>query len=167
MRIAFTALAGSILATALAGCGSSSPTRPPAPTPTPAPVTILVSEGSEGGLEERFLLSVPFHTTALGSIRATVDWTFPESIIYVYISRDTCTLEEFNGGTCQIVAASQTSTPKPRVLTVNGAAAGAYTLYIGNFAGETEAVSWQVHLTTTASASAAEPVPAVVGGWRR
>ena len=165
------AILATALATTLGGCGGgSSPAAPrPVPTPTPAPVTALLSEGSQSGLAEHFLLLVPFHTGSFGSIRASVDWTFAASTIHIFISPGRCTVDEINSGSCRFVAVSQTATPKPRVVTATGQPAGDYTLYIGNAAGAEESVSWQVFLTSTASSTAAAPpAPAepAVQWWR-
>jgi hypothetical protein len=156
---ALLAALAAALATTLSGCGGSPVTpRPvPTPTPTPAPVTTLLSEGSQSGLEERFLTMVPFRTSSFGTIRASVDWTFEASTIYVYISAGRCTIDEINAGGCRFVAASQTATPKPRLVTALGQPAGEYALYIGNFAGEEESVSWQVFHTSSASSTDAAP----------
>jgi hypothetical protein len=52
-----------------------------------------------------------------------------------------------------------------------GVATGDYTLYIGNFAGAEESVSWQVSLTSSAAATAvgsaafARPAAPPPAGW--
>jgi hypothetical protein len=154
----------------LAACGTS-PTTPSAAPPPPPPVTAVIGEGSQSGLAERVLLRVPFRTGSAGTVRATVDWTFPDTTIFVYISSGTCTLEQVNADECRFLASSESAGPKPRVLTVTGAQPGEYTLYIGNAAGEQESVSWQISLTSSAAgteagaAAAARPAAPPPGGW--
>jgi hypothetical protein len=159
-----------VVLTSLAACdtGPTTPSTVPAPPP---PVTTTVSEGSRSGLSERLLMRIPFQTSRIGTIRASVDWTFPDTTIYVYISSGTCEIEQINAGECRFIAASLTTAPKPRVLTVTAAQPGDYTLYIGNFAGAEESVSWQVSLTSSAaatavgSAAAARPAAPPPAGW--
>jgi hypothetical protein len=94
------------------------------------------------------LLFIPFTTSAAGTIDITVDWTIPADGIHVFLSANECSLDEVNNGTCRFLTESPPSSVKPRVLTLTGAAAGAYTLYIGNRGPAEESVSWQVGLTT-------------------
>jgi hypothetical protein len=163
LNVRTVSILATVLATTLAGCGGgSNPVTPqPVSTPTPEPVTTLLSEGSRSGLAQRLVLLVPFRTSSLGTIRASVDWTFPATNIVVAISPGRCTVDQINGNTCPFVVVSPPAqTPKPRVVTATGQPAGDYTLYIGNMAGDEESVSWQIFLTataTSASASAARP----------
>lgn len=165
-RAAFLSLALVLVAVSIQpGCGGNSgvttPTAVPTPTPPPAPVTRNILEGSLSGLGVRVLGLIPFTTTATGTIEAHVDWTFPESTIYVYISRGMCTVEQVNAGQCQFLAVSETTTPKPRVVSVPNAPAGSYSLYVGNLGPKVESVSYQVLLTTLGGASV-EGLPAPV-----
>ena len=139
------------LALALPGCGSGSgPTDPPTPTPTPTPQPIVRTSVLQAGgsLPRNFLGVVPFTTSSSGTIETTVDWTFASNHIIVYIARGNCTFEQAVANQCQFVASSETMTPKPRVLTVSGAAAGAYTLLIGNLGPTDESVAFQIVLIT-------------------
>jgi hypothetical protein len=170
MRFNSRVLATVLAVSALQGCGSDNPVAPPvAPPPPPTPVTTTVAEGSGGGLGEGFLGTVPFRIASAGTIRATVDWTFPASTIYVYITSGPCSIDQFNDRACRVFAVSQTAAPKPRVLTVTNAAAGEYALHIGNFAGDVEAVSWHVSVTSTTGAvpPAATATVAPVRRWRQ
>ena len=167
LSLALVLVAASIPPGCGGGGGVTTPTPVATPTPPPAPVTRVIREGSISGLEVRFLGFVPFTSTATGTIEAHVDWTFPEDTIYVYISRGACTLEQINSRQCQFLAVSETTTPKPRVVRVPNAAAGSYTLYVGNLGPKKESVSYQVLLTTLGGASAGsrpETVEAQHGG---
>ena len=47
----------------------------------------------------------------------------------------------------------KSATPKPRVVTIKGVAAGTYQLYVGNRGPKTESLSAQIGLTTPGTAS--------------
>jgi hypothetical protein len=98
----------------------------------------------------------PITTTQRGDLDVTVDWTFPDDLIQVMVSFGPCTLDQINSSQCSMVTTSLASaTPKPRVLTLRGMAAGTYQLYVGNRGPRTESVSVQVGLTTGGAASVA------------
>jgi hypothetical protein len=127
----------------------------PSPTPTPAAaVKTVVKEASIGSLPVDFVAGQYFSTPATGTIDVTVNWTFAENTIYVWLAKGQCTFEQFDADTCQYVTQSLTSRPKPRILSVPGAAAGTYTLIVGNIGPQDEAVSYQVVLTSASGASA-------------
>jgi len=157
-------LAGALaLALLLGGCGgdskpcSENPTGPGcqvSPSPSP-PVKTLITQGSFSGLGERNLSYVPFNTDATGTIEATVDWTFTTDNVDIYIVRGTCTVDQFNSGTCPFVTFSESASAKPERVSASNQAPGSFNLYIGNRGPAEEAVSYQVFLTTGGSGSSA------------
>lgn len=157
-----TWLTGAVLAFAflgLAGCGDS-PTVPTAvttPPRTPTPVTITVAEGSYTGLEPGRGLAVSFQTNVLGDLDTAVDWTFATNNLDVVLARgiNTCVTpaNEVDFSLCTVVANEVSPTMKPERMRAAGLAAGAYTLYIGNFGTTNESLSYQSLLTYTPSAS--------------
>jgi hypothetical protein len=159
------ALAGALaLALLLGGCGgdkvncTQNPAGtgcPPPPPPSPTPVTTLITGGSFSGLGARNLSSVPFNTSATGTIDATVDWTFTTDNVEIYIVRGTCTVDQFNNRTCPFIAFSESPSAKPEKVTASNQAPGSFNLYIGNRGPAEEAVSYQVFLTTGGSGSSA------------
>ena len=153
----FSILGGVALATMLVACGSDSVTAPSPPAPTPPP-PFVVSTGSSS-LQAGFVGRVPpFTTTRAGTLDATVEWTFASNDVDAVIARGDCSLEQFVAMQCQILAFAVGTTAKPEKLTVSGAAAGTYTLLIGNAGPADESVAWQVVLTPSASsASVANP----------
>jgi hypothetical protein len=161
--------AGLAFALTLGACGgSSSPAAPVAPPPTtlPAQTRTVISTGSctDVGVNILCFFS-PFTTTQRGDVDVTVDWTFPEDRIQLMVSTGSCTLDQINGNQCSYITTSPASTtPKPRVLTVKGVAAGTYQLYVGNRGPKTESLSVQVGLTTpgTASSSAATRIESAI-----
>lgn len=145
-----------VLLALLAGCGGSSmvaPTPPPTPVPPP-PAPRVISEGS-GSLAVRFLGRVPLTVTQPGRLEVTVDWTFAQDDVDVYLVREACTFDQFVGQACQLLTFSESTTSKPEKLSVSSATAGSYTLFIGNLGPNDESLSWQVVLTPSTAATAA------------
>ena len=135
------------------GCGNDSPTNAtstpaPTPTPPPPPVTRVVAEGAFAGLGRFILAEVPFSTPERGDIAVTVDWTFETDDVDIFLVKGSCTVDEFNNGTCLFETLSTSSTAKPEMLSLSGAEAADYSLYIGNRGPDEEAVSYVVTLTS-------------------
>lgn len=150
-------------------CGSStsgpSTTTPPPTQPTPLPPE-LVLEGNFN-LPVDFLIRGFFTTTRTGTIVATVDYTFANSQIAVWIARGQCSFEQFVNDECTI-AATSLGGADPRVVTHTGAVASPYTIIIYNGGPAEEAFSVQViHTPSATSASTAAGVasPSSQGSW--
>ena len=144
-------------AVALSACGESGSTTGSSSvvttTPPPAPVKTVVTEGSIDSLPMNFASGRYFSTSATGTIDLTVDWTYTEDTIYVWLAKGQCTFEQFDAGTCNFLTSSLTRGAKPRLLSVPSAAAGTYTLIIGNLGPRDEAAAYQVVLTSVSGAS--------------
>ena len=143
------------------------PAPTPTPTPTPAPTptttsTSVVGEGSSS-LGVLRLLAVPFTTSADGAIGATVDWTFSTNDVDLYLTLGTnpCTAAQFNSSQCPFLDSAESAGAKPEAVSAPDLAAGAYTLYIGNFGPTGESVGFQITLTTSSGAAALAPAAAV------
>lgn len=151
----------------LSACGGgNTPTPVPTPVPTPPPPQVVAEDS--GAIPAGFAAGGYFSITRPGTIDATVDWTFPTSLIVVLIARGQCTEELFAADQCDFVAESFGG-PKPRTVTVRGAAAGTYTIIVANLGDVDEAVAIQIVLTPSgASASRAGGAGAgLEGGWSR
>ena len=169
--------AGLAFALALGGCDgkdngcTSNPTGPGCSTTTtttlPAQTRTIIGTGSCTDVGVNVLCFFdPFTTTQRGDLDVTVDWTFPEDVIQVLVSKGSCTLDQINASQCTFISSNQESaTPKPRVVTIKGVAAGTYQLYVGNRGPKTESFSAQVGLTTpgTASSFAATRIESAIG----
>jgi len=168
--------AGLALGLMLGACGSkdngcttnpTGPGCPPPPTTLPAQTRNVIKTGSCTDLGVNFLCFFDAFTTAQrGDLDVTVDWTFPEDVIQVLVSNGSCTLDQINASQCVFISSSAASaTPKPRVLTIKGVAAGTYQLYVGNRGPKTESLSIQIGLTTpgTASSAAATRIESAMG----
>jgi hypothetical protein len=165
MKSAARFLSLALLGAGLPGCGGGNSSTAPVPPPTAPPpaVTTLLQEGSFSGLGARILASVPFDTTATGTIEATVDWTFATDNVEAYLVRGTCTVDQFNNLTCPFAAFSESPTAKPERIRATSQAPGSFNLYIGNRGPAEEAVSFQIFLTTGGSGSSAKTTRVVRG----
>jgi hypothetical protein len=136
----------------LAACENSTPT---APGPTQAASNArVVLEGSDS-LAVDFALGRYFTTDRAGIIDATVDYKHVASEIIIWIARGQCTPEQFEADRCTY-AATSFSGEKPRKVSVTGAAAGDYTLIVGNLGPDDEQVSFRTVLTATGGAAVSQ-----------
>ncbi len=143
---------GAVLALAACG-GASDPSPQPSLTPTPAPVKAVLMEASINSLPVDYVAGRYFTTSRTGTIDVTVDWTFPEDTIFVWVAKGQCTFEQFDAETCQYATESLATRPKPRLLSVPSAPAGTYTLIVGNLGPRDESVAFQVVQTSVSGAS--------------
>lgn len=138
--------AGLVLAAMLPSCSDSSsptPVSTPPPTTTPPCTQSVLFQGS-GELPSLTLVPVPFTTTATARVDATIDWTFADSSIGVWlVSANTCNIDQFNARSCNFLIRSE-SGGKPRKVSAANVAAGAYELLIGNFGSQDESGTAQV-----------------------
>jgi hypothetical protein len=142
------------LASMLGGCGgpacATSPASPECHTfssPPPFGKTLIAAAGFSG-LAPHMLASVPFRIPTPGVLDATVDWTFTTDNVDVYIGYGSCTVDQFNNGTCHVVAFSESASAKPERVGVSELGPGYYSLFIGNRGPDEESVSYQIFLTT-------------------
>jgi hypothetical protein len=99
-----------------------------------------------------FVTGAFFTTDRMGTIDATVDYTFIDSRIVVWIARGRCTPEQFNANSCDFAATSFTGS-KPRRVSVTAAAPGTYTFIVGNAGPRDESFSYQIVHTPTVAAA--------------
>ena len=151
-----------------------SPTPEPTPTPTPTTTSTSVIGAGSSSLAVSTLLSVPFTTSAAGTIGATVDWTFSTNDVDLYLARgtDPCTIAQFNDSECPFLDSATSPSTKPETVTAPNLTGGAYTLYIGNFGPAQESVGFQITLTTSSGIAGLAPASGVspaltTGGVKR
>jgi len=144
---------------ALAGCGGDSP-RPPVVVITPEPVRGVIAQTSFTGFEPDVWVSIELVLSQKGVLDVTVDWTFPDTWMYMYLGRTSCNYEQLSGRTCPFFLSSETQNPKPRVLVTESLDPGTYYLVLYNVprdpadgigSDNTEAVSLVLGLTVSAS----------------
>jgi|PlaIllAssembly_1097288.scaffolds.fasta_scaffold273696_2 hypothetical protein len=145
--------AGLVVSFALAaacGGGSGSPTTPVTTTPTttlPPPSVVLQDSYA---IQAGWLYWWYFTTSRTGTIDVSIDYTYPTNPIVIWIARGNCTGEVLVADQCDIAATSFAGS-KPRKVSVTAAAAGNYTLLVGNAGEQDDSISFQVVLTPTAS----------------
>jgi hypothetical protein len=83
-----------------------------------------------------------------GALDSTVDYTYADTVLLVWIAKGQCTFEQFSAEQCQYVASSFAG-GKPRKVTAAGQTAGTYTHIVGNFGPKDEGISYQVVFTQT------------------
>jgi hypothetical protein len=152
------AVAGTLLL-ALAGCGGDSP-APPITVVTPAPVRGVIAQTSFSGFETDIWISMQLILSQRGVLDITVDWTYPDTWMYVYFGRTSCDYSQLVSHNCPFILSSETKTPKPRVLFTEALDAGTYYLVFYNVprdprtgagSDNNETVSLQLGLTVSAS----------------
>jgi hypothetical protein len=168
------------LTVCLASCGgggsnrSSSPTAPTPPTASAPPAPRVIAQGGFSlgapSNDSVFFGVVPITDAATGNWEATVDWTFPDNTLWMYVATGTCSPEQFASDACpssaacpcQFAVRSEAATPKPRVLSIPNAPGGTRTLIILNLGPREETGTIVVRLTptTTGTASVGETAPA-------
>lgn len=163
-------LVGSVLS--LSGCDKST-TPTVVATPTPGAVRGVLGTLSFDRFETGVYVGIPLPLSQGGILDVTVDWTFNDTWMYVYIAKGTCTYDQLAGKTCPYIVSSETQFPKPRVVVTPPITPGTYTLVLYNVektkvnrrlgigSDNIEAVSFQIGLTVggAASAQAAAPIP--------
>jgi hypothetical protein len=143
----------------LAACGSDDSTTPttpstPAATPTPAPTptpAAVVAQGSDR-LPARQVLNFDLTTSAKGTVEVTVDYTFADSKILVWLTDRQCSPQLFQSDSCTYLAKSLEGA-KPRVISATGVAAGTYSVFVANDGPRDEQVSWKVTLSATSGSA--------------
>jgi hypothetical protein len=153
-------------ALSVGGCGNSAPPPNAPSSPSPVPTTTVLQQGTCTDVGVNDLCTItPITTNQAGTLKFTVDWTFPQDSIQIFVSGPPCSLSEINGGLCQILASTPAETaPKPAVLTIDDAAPGVYTLYAGNRGPKKEAFSFQETFTTTTTAASSVRPKSVAPG---
>ena len=151
--------AAAALLVALAGCGGDS-ARPPVVVITPEPVRGVIAQTTLSGFQTDIWISIEVVLAQQGVLDITVDWTSPETWMYVYFGRTNCGYDQLVGQTCPFILSSETKDPKPRVLYTETLEPDTYYLVLYNVpldrktgvgSDATETVSLQLGLTVSAS----------------
>jgi hypothetical protein len=160
-RRMLTFLAAGSLALGLAACGGGGDpivVATPTPPPTPPPPKTVAQGGQ--ALEVGYAYGFYFNIDATGTLDVTVDYTFPDSLMLVWLAKGRCTPEQFEAEQCTYLTTSFTG-GKPRKFSVSSQPAGTYTLIVGNLGPKGESFSYAV---VFAQSSAGGTVGASVRG---
>ena len=151
------AVAGALLC-ALAACEADSP-RPPVVVVTPEPIRVVYLTSAFSGFETDMWVPIPIPLSQRGKLDISVDWTAPDTWMYVYLGSQVCDYAQLSTRQCPFLIASETKDPKPRLLLTGNLEVGQYYLYLYNVprdpragigSDNTEAVSIVVGLTVGA-----------------
>jgi len=143
----------------LAGCGQESPV-PPIVVVTPQPVRGVIASSSFQNFQSDVWISIELILSQKGLLDITVDWTYADTWMYVYLGRTKCDYPQLASHTCPFLIKSETQMPKPRVIYTDSLDPGTYYLFLynvprdprtGKGSDNTEAVSLQIGLTVSAS----------------
>ena len=158
-------LVGAALTAGLPGCGGGSggPTGPVIPTPAPCSHSTLL-QGS-AALPANIADFESFTTTATGRLDLTVDWTFPSSLMGLFVAQGPCEFDQFKAGTCRFLL-QMASPPKPLKGSVSNLAAGTYEVIIANANAVPESVSASVILSSSTCPAASSFTSQSVGRAR-
>jgi hypothetical protein len=159
-------LALATLALPFVGCQSDEVT-PPIVVVTPAPVRGVIVPSQSFPADPDVWISIELILTQKGKLDITVDWTYPESWIYVYLGATNCDYAQLSGHSCPFLISSETQLPKPRIIYTDTLEPGTYYLVlynvpydkatgIGGFA--SESVSLQIGLTVSAEGGSGVPI---------
>jgi len=148
--------AGALLA-ALGACGGDDVVRPPVVVTTPTPFPrIIYAQTSFENFGADIWVSIELLLSNRGVLDVTVDWTFPDTWMFVYLGKTSCTYEQLSTNSCPFLISSETKDPKPRVIVSQMLEPGTYYVVLNNVIRDprtgigsfnTEAVSLQVGFT--------------------
>jgi hypothetical protein len=114
---------------------------------------VVVAQGSGVSLPVEYALLAYFDIMATGTLEATVDYTYADTLMLVWLAKGRCTPEAFLAEQCPY-AATSLSGGKPRKVSASGQTAGTYPLIFGNLGPRDESVSYQVVFTQTTAGGA-------------
>jgi hypothetical protein len=103
------------LLTPLVGCTTEEP-APPIVVTTPQPVRGIIAQTSFQGFATDIWVQIPVAISGRGKLDITVNWTSPDTWMYVYFGDTACNYAQLSGRTCPFLIVSETKDPKPRVL---------------------------------------------------
>ena len=163
-RLTGLVLLGAALLPALS-CQNDNPSRPAIVVVTPQPVRGVIAQSSFGQFAPDVWVALEVPISQRGTVDVTVDWTMPDSWIYVYFGQTNCDYAQLAGKTCPFLISSETQLPKPRVLVTGTLEPGRYYLVFYNVpknrrlgigSDNLESVSLQIGLTIAASGQRSE-----------
>jgi hypothetical protein len=159
-----------VLALTLGACGGGSDDPGPCPVgQTGVPPNCMSIEPpctqtniyqNNGPVPARTLVYFDFSVPDSGRLDVTMDWTYTSSPMAFYVvPANTCTVAEFNAGTCNFLMRSDPSGVKPRKLSQSNFTAGNYRWIVANFGTSDESAALQIVLSKGTSCPALVGVP--------
>ena len=158
------------------GCqNADNPSRPPVVVITPQPVRGVIAATQFSDFQTDVWVALQVQISTAGVADITVDWTQPDSWIYVYFGDTSCDYQQLVKHTCPFLISSETQLPKPRVLTTDMLQPGTYYVVLYNVpkdnklgvgSDNAESVSVQIGLTIPPSSSRPAVAPLSLGPAR-
>ena len=96
---------------ALAGCGGDSP-APPVVVVTPEPVRGVIAQTAFSGFQTDIWISIELLLSQGGVLDITVDWSYPDTWMYVYFGRTSCDYTQLASRKCPFILSSETKSPR-------------------------------------------------------
>ena len=133
------------LALTLGACGGGSTTPTPMATPSPVVTSVVIEGGS--GLAANTISRSVITTPVSGRLDVTINWSLDSDDLDVFVARGNCNFDRFFAGQCEVLGSGESRAAKPETASVAAAAAGPYTLFVGNHGPGDEGYSWKVVIT--------------------
>jgi hypothetical protein len=116
---------------------------------------VVISQIQGFFLRASFVSFANFSTTSVGTLEATLDWTFPANDLDVYITPGTCTFAQLTANQCTMIVFSESTVAKPERVRATNVVAGSYTIWVSNVGPGDETLSYQVVFTGNAAGGGA------------
>jgi len=135
---------------------------------TPEPVRGIIAQTSFQGFQTDIWVAIEVLVSTRGKLDITVNWTHPDTWMFVYLGNTQCNFEQLSSGDCPFLIESETKDPKPRVLFTDLLDPGTYYLVLYNVprdprqgigSDNTEAVAVQLGLTVGFRETRAQDAP--------
>jgi hypothetical protein len=119
------------LAVPLLSCGDDTPSQPIVVV-TPEPVRGVLAQTSFSGFQSGAWVAIEIIVSQKGVVDTTVDWSFPDTWMFVYWGDVRCSYAELEKRTCPFLISSETKEPKPRTFVTGMLEPKTYYLYLYN-----------------------------------
>ncbi len=153
-RLPWPSLAAAALILGVVSCGDDGGSTTPTTTPTTTvPPTTLASgrtilQGSTA-VPARQLFFVDVVVPSAGRLDLTVDYTYPTSVMPVWLTDHQCSRQQFDEDSCDFLGKlPSVQAAKPRVLTVPSIGPGTYTMFVNNDNGTPEGTTQNDEVVT-------------------
>lgn len=155
LRHAGLRLAALSLVAVLPACGGGGGIVDPPPPPTPTPLPpFVIFQSAFPPLQPGFFAFGDFTISAPGTVRATMDWTFPSNVMFLFVFSGTgCTEDDFirfldrgSSNVCVLLGSDVDSSTKPGLATFTATAAGGGRVFVLNLGPTGESGTVQITL---------------------
>ncbi len=112
---------GLVLAVGLSGCGGGDSGSTPAGPSAPQTITTTLPTSTFVGIRPGEVRFVDVSVSVTGTLRATLDWTFPSNDLDIYVTTPSCTAVTTSGiqSLCSVAGRTTSTAAKPELLSVS------------------------------------------------